>query len=334
LSKPIGFCLVAKAATKPRVPLAVEGSHADGVARLRWDRPPDVRDELEGVVLRLGTASQMRNDERTVLCEALRNMHLDRLLFFLSVFLFNLRSERQGVVGVRQPGLEITDDRAEKARREQPRPEGTGRILTYRRQLSQGGSGRRGHPAKLPADLLADRPRPVRGGQSSRLGGIPGGTQGVPAHMRDACRLPGRSGGGHRCGTAHLTSGGMSDETAAGLSDAKLATSKRPQPGDGITGTAIPRRFRLEQSQHPLRAVRRPPRDDPPVSFAQRLRRTHPPDSPTRFGAPALHAADRQPDAVERPRAAARAKSRPVANGEALGELITDAAAEAGTYGK
>jgi hypothetical protein len=48
----------------------------------------------------------------------------------------------------------------------------------------------------------------------------------VRAHMRDACGLPGRAGGGRRCGSAHLTSGGMSDETAMGLSDAKLATSK------------------------------------------------------------------------------------------------------------
>jgi hypothetical protein len=44
--------------------------------------------------------------------------------------------------------------------------------------------------------------------------------------MRDACGLPGGSGGGHRCGSAHITSGGMSDETAAGLSDAKLAPGK------------------------------------------------------------------------------------------------------------
>jgi hypothetical protein len=155
-------------------------------------------------------------------------MHLDRPLWFLSVFLIGLRSGRQGVVGVRQAGLKITDDRAEKARREKPRPEGTGRILTDGRQPSQSGSGPRGHPAKLPADLLADSLRPARGGQSSRLDGIRGGTQSVRAHMRDACGLPGRSGGGRRCGSAHLTSGGMSDETATGLSDAKLATSKGP----------------------------------------------------------------------------------------------------------
>jgi hypothetical protein len=155
-------------------------------------------------------------------------VHLDRLLLCLSVFLIGLRSGREGVVGVRQTGLEITDDRAKKARREKPRPEGTGRILTDGRQLSKGGSGRRGHTAKLPADLLADSLRPVGSGQFSRLGGIRGATQSVRAHMRDACGLGGRSGGGHRCRSAHLTSGGMSDETAAGLSDAKLATRKGP----------------------------------------------------------------------------------------------------------
>jgi hypothetical protein len=57
-----------------------------------------------------------------VLCEALRNVHLDSLLFFLSVFVIGLRSERKCVVGDRQAGLEITDDRAEKARREKSRP--------------------------------------------------------------------------------------------------------------------------------------------------------------------------------------------------------------------
>ena len=132
------------------------------------------------------------------------------------------------MVGGRQAGLEITDDRAENARREQPGPERTGRILTNGRQLSQGGSGRRGHMPKLPADLLADSLRPVGGGQSSRVGGIRGGTQGVRAHVRNACGLPGRSGRGHCCGSAHLTSGGMSDETAAGRADVKLATGKGP----------------------------------------------------------------------------------------------------------
>jgi hypothetical protein len=42
-------------------------------------------------------------------------MHLDRLLFVLFVFVIGLRSESQGMVRVCQAGLEITDDRAEKA---------------------------------------------------------------------------------------------------------------------------------------------------------------------------------------------------------------------------
>lgn len=73
-----------------------------------------------------------------MLCEALRNVLLDGLLGSPSVFLIGLRSGREGVVGVRQAGLEITDDRAEKARREKPRPEGTGRILTDGWQLVAG----------------------------------------------------------------------------------------------------------------------------------------------------------------------------------------------------
>ena len=93
--------------------------------------------------------------------------------------------------------------------------------------------------------------------------------------MGDARGLPGRSGGGHRCGSGHLTGGGMSDETAARFCDGKLATSNGPCLGDGITCAAIPWSLRLEQSQHPLRAVGRPHRDDPPVSLAQCLRRTH-----------------------------------------------------------
>jgi hypothetical protein len=91
--------------------------------------------------------------------------------------------------------------------------------------------------------------------------------------MWDGCGLPGRSGGGHCCGSAHLASGGTIDKAAADLvRDAKLATSKSPRPGDRLTGAAILRGLRLEQSQHPLRAVRRPHRDDPAISFAQCLR--------------------------------------------------------------
>jgi hypothetical protein len=87
---------------------------------------------------------------------------------------------------------------------------------------------------------------------------------------------PGGPGGSHRCGSAHVTSGSAADETPTDLpGDAQLATGKRACPGDGVAGAAVPRSFGLEQSEHSLRAIRRPHRDDPPVGFAQRLRRPH-----------------------------------------------------------
>jgi hypothetical protein len=57
--------------------------------------------------------------------------------------------------------------------------------------------------------------------------------------------------------------------------DVTLAASEGPAPGDRITRAAVARSFRLEQSQHPFRAIRRPRRDDPPVGLTQRLRRAH-----------------------------------------------------------
>jgi hypothetical protein len=47
-------------------------------------------------------------------------------------------------------------------------------------------------------------------------------------HMRDACGLPGGAGGGRCRRGPDLTSGGMRDETAAGLCDAKFTTGKGP----------------------------------------------------------------------------------------------------------
>jgi hypothetical protein len=47
------------------------------------------------------------------------------------------------------------------------------------------------------------------------------------AHVPEM-RLADVAAGGRRCGSTHLTSGGMSDETSAGLSDAKLAARKGP----------------------------------------------------------------------------------------------------------
>jgi hypothetical protein len=85
----------------------------------------------------------------------------------------------------------------------------------------------RGHLAKLPPDLLCDGLGFVRRSQPGRLGGIGGGTKGMRAHMRDARRLPGCTGCRHCRRSAHLPSGGMRDEAAAGLCDAELAASER-----------------------------------------------------------------------------------------------------------
>jgi hypothetical protein len=179
------------------------------------------------------------------------------------------------VVGIRQAGLNLEDDRAEKAGREKSRPKRTRRILADCRQRSKRRSGRRRHPAKLPHNLLADGLGPIEPRQSCGFGGIRGGTESVCAHMSDGCGLSRRSSGRQRV-SAHLTSGASNSEAPTDpLGDAEFATSKRPCSGDRMTRASVLWSFRLEQSQHALRTIRRPCRDDPPVRLAQRLRRTH-----------------------------------------------------------
>ena len=177
------------------------------------------------------------------------------------------------VLDVRQAGLNLADELAEKARREEPRPERSGRILTDGRKPSQGGSDLCGYIAKLPADFLAGRLGSVGSGQSSRFGGIRGGTQSVSAHVGDRRSLPCGPGGGCCRGCTHVTSGATTDEAAADLLGHDVATSKGSRPRDRVPGAAILGSFGLEQPQHPLRAVCCPDRDDPPIAFAQRLRR-------------------------------------------------------------
>ena len=129
---------------------------------------------------------------------------------------------------------------------------------------------------ELPPDLLADGLGSAGCGQAGRLGGIRGGTQGVRTHMGNARGLSRSSRGGRRCRSLNGASGATSDESAADqFGDAELATSESPCPQDRVTGPAIVRSFGLEQPQHPLCTVRRPHRDDPPIGFAQRLRRDH-----------------------------------------------------------
>src|ERR1700736_54879 len=99
---------------------------------------------------------------------------------------------------------------------------------------------------ELPAKLLLDSLRAVGGGKPSRLGGIRGRAERVRAHMSDARRLAGRSGGGHRCRVAHLARSGTGDEPAANLPcNAEFATGKGARPGDGIAGAAVARSVRL-----------------------------------------------------------------------------------------
>jgi hypothetical protein len=95
--------------------------------------------------------------------------------------------------------------------------------------------------------------------------------------MRNGNGLARRSRGGRRRRRVHVTSGATSKKSATdSFGDAQLATCEGARPRDRITRTGIPWRVCLEQSQHPLRAIRGPRCDDPPVGLAQRLRRPHP----------------------------------------------------------
>jgi hypothetical protein len=174
---------------------------------------------------------------------------------------------------INQAGLKLSDDHSEQTRREKSGAERTRRISTNGRELSQSGSDRRGHRAKLPADLFFDCARAFGGGQTRCFGGIGGGAQGVRAHMRNSGGLARRSRGRRRRRSSHVASSATSKKSATdSFGGTKLATSEGARPRDRIARTAIPRRFRLEQTQHALRAIRRPCCDDPPISLAQRLR--------------------------------------------------------------
>src|SRR3954462_5216126 len=88
-----------------------------------------------------------------------------------------------GTHRVRKLCLQFTNDGAQKTRRQQPRPEGPGGILTERRKQSQGGPDERRHVAQLPTELLSNSDVLVTRGQTCCLGGIRGGTQGVRSHV-------------------------------------------------------------------------------------------------------------------------------------------------------
>jgi hypothetical protein len=180
---------------------------------------------------------------------------------------------RLRAVGLGDASLEITNDPAQDPRREEPRPKGAGSILADGREQSQDGFGRRGHVIKLPADLVRHSICPVGRGRASRLRGVCGSPEGVRAHVGDSGGLPGRSSGCSSSGTAHLASRTTALESLADfLGDVELTASESPRPDDRIAREAVLQSLRLEKSQQPPRAVRRPRRDDPPVSLTQRLR--------------------------------------------------------------
>ena len=102
---------------------------------------------------------------------------------------------------------------------------------------------------------------------------------------RPEARSPGPSGPdafsptGGSCRRAALAAAGIrpSCQRISSLADLRLVGGgqpsrlggiRGPEPGDGITGAAVPRSFRLEQSQHPLRCSPPPT----PRRFAGQLR--------------------------------------------------------------
>jgi hypothetical protein len=97
-------------------------------------------------------------------------------------------------------------------------------------------------------------------------------------HMSNGRCLAGRVGGRHRRGPAHFASGTAALEPMPDLrGDIEFAAGESSGPSDGFAGTAVPRSFGLEQPQGALGTHGCPGSHDPPVSFAERLRRSHGP---------------------------------------------------------
>src|SRR5690606_920162 len=104
-------------------------------------------------------------------------------------------------------GLEVANDRAERTRGEESRPEGPRSVLANGRQGFQGGANLRGHMGKLPGDLVPDCVRPLGGGQACGPDRIGGGTQRMRTHVADGGGLPGGSGGGSSSRRLRLAGG-------------------------------------------------------------------------------------------------------------------------------
>jgi hypothetical protein len=172
--------------------------------------------------------------------------------------------------------LKLADDHSEKTRRKKSWTEWPGPVLTNRRKLSQGDSDRGRGGAELPADFFLDCARLFWHSQARCFGGIGGRAQRVRAHVWNGSGLARCARGSRGCKGSDLTRGAPGNESVSySLGHAKLTTGEGAGSRDRVAGAAIARSFRLKQAQHPLRAVRSPRCDDPPVGFAQRLCRLH-----------------------------------------------------------
>lgn len=91
--------------------------------------------------------------------------------------------------------------------------------------------------------------------------------------MSDARRLTRRFRGGRGRRLGHFAGGRAPDEAATDfLCGSDLAATEGPRSGDRITWAPIRAGFRFEDVQNSFRAVGRPGRKNPPISFAQGLR--------------------------------------------------------------
>jgi hypothetical protein len=161
-------------------------------------------------------------------------------------------------------------------------------------------------------EVTDDGFRPVASRQASGFDGIRGGTQRVRTHVADGCGLTGGSGGGSGRGSLHLAGRDTANESAADLlGSVELSSGERASAGDGSARAVISWRFSLKESQNPLSAVGGPCGDEASVGFAQRLRRSHHPDSTQARRGPFAHLRGGGPDRHGRPRPPFRGRGRP-----------------------
>src|SRR3954447_14464062 len=148
---------------------------------------------------------------------------------------------------------------------------------------------------ELPADLGCDGFWPVRVRKADGADGIPGGTEGMGAHVADRDALAGGAGGGRCRRSLHLTGTDATGKPPTNLlGSMELSAGERAGPGDERPRAVISWRLSLKQPEHPLCAVGGPGGHQTSVGFAERLWRPH---HPTLHSGPDyLTSAGSQPD--------------------------------------